>query len=238
MPARTSRTRTRRARRALVTVVAAATLAGCGAYPGAGAVVGDTTVSQERIDDAAVALCSANITGAQAQGQPAPVLPLRGARQAALQLIVESELAQQFADARGIEIDQSQVSAFVDQNQQAIQQLPQDERQDFRDLLAGFRTAQLIFIAAGQKSLGAQASAPGGEQAAETEGRRLFTEWAKKVDVEVDPRYGDYQGGELKPVSGSLSIPVSESARAGAADSPSESWTAGLPASQRCASPS
>ncbi len=235
MPARTS---PKTVRRAVAAVLAAATLAGCGTYPGSAAVVGETKVSQNRIDDAAVALCSANITGAEAQGQPAPQLPLRGARQAALQLILESELAKQFGDERGIEVDPSQVSAFVDQNQQAIELLPQDERQDFRDLLAGFRTAQLIFIAAGEKSLAEQGGAAAGEQAAETEGRRLFTEWAKKVDVEVDPRFGVYEDGALKARSGSLSIPVSKSAREGAADSPADSWTAGLPASQRCASPS
>ncbi|QNN51605.1 SurA N-terminal domain-containing protein [Nocardioides mesophilus] len=228
----------KKARLSAAAVVTAATLAGCGMHPGAAAVVNGSEVSEGRVDDAAVALCSANITGAAAQGQQVPVLPLRGARQAALQLIVESKLAEQFAAEKGITVDQSQVSQFVEQNQQGIAALPEAQRQDFRDLLTGYRTAQLIFIAAGKESLASQGNPRASDDQAEAEGRKVFSAWAKDADVEVDPRFGDYTDGSLVPASGSLSIPVSASAKAGAAAEPSDAWKAGLPVSQRCSSPS
>lgn len=210
--------------------VAATTLAGCGTHPGAAAVVGETRISGDTVDGAAVALCSANTVG-----EDTPDLASRGARQAALNFLIDSELSRQFAAAEGVEPDQGQVSATLAQNAQGIEALPDDEREDFRDLLVGFRESELILTQIGLESLREQGVEPSAPEQAASEGARLRAEWAASVEVEVDPRFGEYADGGLTAGSGSLSVPVSEAARAGAQPDPGEAWVAGLPASQKCA---
>jgi hypothetical protein len=211
---------------------AALALTGCGLHPGAAAVVGDTTISNGEVDDAAAALCSANITGAKAQGQPAPDLASRGARQAALQLLVDTELSHQFGEEKGVDPARSQVSAALQQNKQALDLLPESRKPAFEDLLRSYAEGQLMLIAIGKQSL---ADASADDNAALSEGTKLRNKWAKSVDVEVDPRYGTFDQGTLTPASGSLSIPVSQRATAGAGADPAASWVAGLPMTQKCA---
>jgi hypothetical protein len=211
---------------------AALALSGCGLHPGAAAVVGDTTITGAEVDDAAAALCSANITGAKAQGQPAPDLASRGARQAAVQLLVDTELSHQFGEEKGVDPARSQVSAALQQNQQTLDQLPASRQPAFEDLLRSYAEGQLMLIEIGRQSL---ADSSADDNAALSEGTKLRNKWAKSVDVEVDPRYGTYDQGTLTPASGSLSVPVSQRATAGANADPAAGWVAGLPMSQKCA---
>ncbi len=214
-------------------LVAGATFAltGCGLHPGAAAVVGDETISGGEVDDAAGALCAANLSAAEARGEAKPDLASRGARQGALQILVDSELSRQFGEEQGVEPDQAEVSSALQQNAQNIDLLPEDQKDNFRSILRGYAEGQLMLIEIGRDALGQQ-SAP--NDAAVAEGTRLRNEWASNVDIEVDPRYGSYAQGALNPTSGSLSIPASEGARAGAAAEPPVDWVAGLPLSQKC----
>jgi len=225
-------TRARIAKMSALVAGAALALSGCGLHPGAAAVVGDTTISGAEVDDAAAALCSANITGAKARGEAKPDLAARGARQAAVQLLVDTELSRQFGDAKGVEPEESQVSAALAQNKQTLDLLPESNRADFETLLRGYAEGQLVLITAGRQSLG---DATAAEDAALSEGTKLRNKWVRSsVDVEVDPRYGTYAQGTLTPASGSLSVPVSENATAGANADPAATWVAALPMSQKC----
>jgi len=215
-----------------VAAVAAATvLSGCGTHPGAAAVVGDATITTDQVDAAALTLCSANRSGGQATGE----LSSRAARQAAVQFLIDSELSHQFGEDRGVEADQGEVSATVAENAAGIEALPENQREDFRELLVGFRESELILTEIGRASLQEQGNDQPAPEEASSEGARLRMEWAASVDVEVDPRFGTYAEGALAPTSGSLSLPVSDSAKAGSAADPGESWVADLPASQKCA---
>ncbi len=225
-------TRARIAKMSALVAGAALALSGCGLHPGAAAVVGDTTITGAEVDDAAAALCSANITGAKAQGQPAPDLASRGARQAALQLLVDTELSHQFGEDKGVDPARSQVSAALQQNRQTLDLLPESRKPAFEDLLRSYAEGQLMLIEIGRQSL---ADSSADDNAALSEGTKLRNKWAKSVDVEVDPRYGTYEQGTLTPASGSLSVPVSQRATAGANADPAASWVAGLPMSQKCA---
>lgn len=224
-------TRARMAKMSALVAGAALALSGCGLHPGAAAVVGDTTITGAEVDDAAAALCSANITGAKAQGQPAPDLASRGARQAALQLLVDTELSHQFGEEEGVNPPSSQVSAALQQNQQTLDLLPESRKPAFEDLLRSYAEGQLMLIDIGRQSL---ADAKADDNAALSEGTKLRNKWAKSVDVEVDPRYGTYAQGTLTPASGSLSVPVSQRATAGANADPAAGWVADLPMSQKC----
>jgi hypothetical protein len=218
----------------LSALVAAATLAltGCGLHPGAAAVVGGDTISGEQVDDAAAALCSANITGAKAQGQAPPQLATRGARQAAVQVLIDSELSKQFGEARGVNPDRAQVSAALAQNKQTLALLPEDRKGDFEELLRGYAEGQIILIAIGKQELGKPNAS---DEKALAAGTKARDKWAKThADVEVDPRYGEWSGGSLHTATGSLSVPVSERAVTGANMDPDASWVSGLPSSQKC----
>ncbi len=218
-------------RSALVAAVAATALSGCGTHPGSAAVVGDTSISVDQVDAAAGALCSANSAGDQTTGE----LSSRAARQAAMQFLIDSELSRQFAEDEGVEPDEGEVSATVAQSSAGIRALPEDQREDFRELLVGFRESELVLAEIGLLSLQEQGTAEPAPEEASAEGARLRAQWAEAIDVEVDPRFGTYAQGALSPTSGSLSIPVSAGARAGSAADPGASWIAGLPASQKCA---
>jgi hypothetical protein len=227
--------RARKVRVAALGAAAVMALAGCGLTPGAAAVVGDETITTAELDDAAQALCAANIAGAEARGQSSPVLASRGARQGALQVLIESELTHQFAASRGVEPDQQQVSQAVEANQSALAMIPKSEREQFVELLRGFAEGQVMLLEIGRNALAEQGNEDPTEQEATAEGLRLRQQWAEQhSDVEVAPKYGAYEDGALRPGSGSLSIPVSERARAGAVADPPSGWVSELPASQTC----
>jgi len=220
----------RRVKLAALAAGAMAVLAGCGLHPGAAAVVGSQTISHDEVDDVARAVCSANLATAKASNQPPPTLPTRGAREVAVQILLETELSQQFADHEGVEANPQQVSQAVAQNEAGLEMLPEDQRQDFRATLREYAEGQLMLIQVGQDSLGGNAD----ENEAIAEGIRLRNEYVADLDVEVDPRYGRFEEGTFKRGGTSLSVPASAGARAGDKAQPEDAFVADLPASQQC----
>jgi hypothetical protein len=159
-------------------------VSGCGSvHPGSAAVVGSQSISHAEVDDVAAALCSANLESAKAQGQAAQALPTRGVREGALQILLETELNQQFGEARGVAANKQQVSQAVQQNAQGIALLPADQQEDFRTALAGYAEGQLMLIEVGREALGADAT----DDEAIAEGTRLRGPFVDSLDVEVDP---------------------------------------------------
>lgn len=205
-------------------------LAGCGVHPGAAAVVGSETISEERVDDVAVAVCSANLASAQASGQPAPTLPSRGAREVAVRILIETELSQQFGAAEGVKANQQQVSQAVAQNESGLAMLPEDQREDFRTALRDYTEGQLMLIEVGRRSLGTEAT----EDEAIAEGQKQLAEYAEDLEIEVDPKFGRFEDGAFKRGGSSLSVPASDAAKAGERDQPDEAFVAALPSSQQC----
>jgi hypothetical protein len=217
----------------LTGVVTAFVLSACQVHPGAAAVVGDQEISTQRVDAVAQALCSAN-RGAAQSGQPASDLPSRGARQGALRVLIDSALAEQFGQAKGVHPDQEQVSAALAQNADGINALPADEQEAFREALKEYAEGQLMVIEAGRQSLAAQGKSSPTDEEALAEGEKLRTAFAKHIEIDVDPRYGTYSNGSLRASSGSLSVPVSARAFDGQSSDPSAAWVAALPAAQKC----
>lgn len=223
-----------RARIVKVSVIAAtaALLAGCAQHPGAAAVVGDETITDARVDDVAAAICSAN-AGASASGQP---LASRGARQAALQVLLDSELSRQFGEAKGIKPSDAAVSQAVARSRQTIDALPEDQRDDFREALSDYAAGQYIVVDAGRLYLASQGKTNAPDKQAAAAGTQLRAKFAKTLDVEVDPRYGSFDpaSGSLGSNGGSLSVPASAFAMDGASPDPSAGWVSSLPAAQKC----
>lgn len=222
-----------RSRTVLAVVAAAAGLAlsACSAHPGSAAVVGDESISDSRVDDVAAALCAAQ-GGGQSGGQD---LASRGARQGALDVLINSALSRQYGASQGVQPDQEQVSAALAANAQNISGLPAEHRQEFKDTLREYAEGQLMLIEVGRRELAKDGTKNATEQQAVSEGTKLRNAWAKKfADVTVDPRFGEYSKNALLPKSGSLSVAASQSATDGDSPDPSPGWIASLPASQKC----
>ncbi len=224
-------TRARNLKVSVLAAVAASVLSGCGLHPGAAAVVGGDEITNAHVDAVAAALCSAN-TGGQ-NGQP---LASRGARQGALQVLLDSDLSQQFGRAKGVQPDQKQVSQAIARNQSSIDVLPAGQRDDFRSALQGYAEGQLMLIAVGHQYLADQGTPTTDDNKALAAGRKLRAKFAKGLDIQVDPRYGSFDAakGTVQTSGGSLSVPASSSAADGASPDPSAGWVAALPATQKC----
>ena len=207
-------------------------LTGCGAvHPGAAAVVGHDSITEGQVDALAQGLCSAN--SAQASGQP---LPSREARQGALQVLLDTELSQQFGQRRGVTPNQQQISQALARSGRTIAALPKDERPAFKDALVRYWEGQLMLMDIGRRSLEAQGKANVTAAQATAEGNRLRQQYVKTISVSVNPSLGSFRRGTFQPAlnNGSLSVPASESARQGNSANTDASWVATLPASQQC----
>lgn len=210
-------------------------LAGCASlHPGAAAVVDSSTISHSEVDDVTMALCSANIAGAEAQGEPAPKLATRGARQGALQVLLESELSRQFGEEMDVEADERLLSQALAQNEQNVALLPENQRDDFRSALRKYAGGLLILTEIGRQSLADQGQNEVPDDQAIAEGQRLRGEFVGTIEIEVDPRYGTFAEGTFETGGSALSVPASDDGLAGAKADPGTGFVAALPASQRC----
>jgi hypothetical protein len=207
-------------------------LSACGSHPGAAAVVGSDTISESQVDSVALALCSAQNV---AQTGAPQALAGRAARQGALAVLINSELSRQYGDAKGLEPEQSRVSAAIEANQATIDKLPTSRRTAFSDTLREYAEGQLVLARAGQDLLRKRGARNITQEQALGAGTRLRDAWVKdNVKVSVDPRFGRFSAGTLAYRSGSLSAAVSETASSGAKQQPDESWVSSLPATQQC----
>ncbi len=229
-----TRTRSSRVLRGAALAVAGLVLAGCTGHPGSAAVVGDESIDDTRVDEVATALCAAQGTGGQGQGQD---LATRAARQGALDVLISSAVTRAYAESEGVQADQEQVSALLASSDQGLQGLSEQDRTAFRETLREVAEARLALTEIGRAELASQGVPEPTEEQALSTGTQLQSAWAdKNVDIEVDPRYGVYAQGALRAATGSLSVAQSDSAVDGEKATPSTSWVSSLPASQKCAS--
>ena len=220
----------RRTKLAALAAGATAVLGGCSLNPGAAAVVGSETIAHERVDEVAAAVCTANVTTSRASNQPPPTLANSGAREVALQILLETELSQQFGEHEGVEATPQEVSQAVAQNERGLMLLPEEQRQDFREALREYAESQLLLIEVGRAELGEGAS----DSEALRAGLAQRAEYVDQLDVEVDPRYGRFAEGSYRRGGTALSFPVTEQAKGGAAEQPSTTFVSSLPRSQQC----
>ena len=214
-------------------VVGLVALTGCAVHPGAAAVVGQDTISTGQVDALAEGLCSANAASVPMGGQQ---MASRGARQGALQVLIDTDLSQQFGQQRGVEPNAQQISSALARSRSTIQQLPADERAAFKHALVQYWEGQLMLIDVGRKALEAQGKTHVTDQQAIAEGSKLRQQWAKNISVSVDPRFGSFRRGSFQPAAdgGSISVAASDSARAGNTTDPNGGYVSSLPVSQKC----
>lgn len=185
----------RRLRAARVQVVGVAMasvllLGGCaaGTHPGAAATIGDTEISVGDLDKSTNAIQSA--VGEQ------PVAP-----SAVLGLLVDNELAAQVVEQRSITISDAEIApamkVVIDQSLYE-KFLAKPETKDF--LVSSARALIGRIKLAG----GTGITDPNAQQL-NTEGGKLLEDAAKKITVDIAPRYGKWDGAKVEAISGSLS---------------------------------
>jgi len=215
-------------RPAVVAAAAALLLAGCGGTaPGVAAQVDGQRITDEDVDAFAEVLCSLNQLPGTESGTPT-----RQARFNALSILLVTELGKQVGDLDAV--DPEDLAAAKQQMAAGRDQVPEESRDTFDQVAADYLESQFALIELGRGSLEEQGGDGDSVDEALAEGMRLVEQYVEEADVEVDPRYGRLEGGQLVPESGSLSVPVSDFAVGAAEEQPTEELVSQLPSSQKC----
>jgi len=212
-------------------VAAGLALTGCGdVAPGAAATVDGTRISLETVDDMAQAVCSAEVTYAEEFGdQPMQPTPTSVFRNTTLTLLINEQLALEVAGKLDLDVPPSSYQAGQSAGlDELLDALPSSAVEPFEDYVASFSRLDALYAAIGAESGETTGDDPGAGVEA---GRAYVATYADKQDIEVDPRFGRFESGQVAGGSGSLSVPLRTPA-----DTPTDAPpdVSGLPDSQIC----
>lgn len=230
-----STARTRISVRSLgVAAAAALLLSSCSSTaPGVAAEVDGTRITDDQVDQFAEVLCAiGGVPGGDAGA------PSKTARFTSLQILLTNQLTEEATDVSTV--PQQTVSQMLEGMSAAREGLSADQQATFDQVAEEFARSQQATVQLGRQSL-LEAGTPASkitDQAAYTAGQKAIAKVAEQLDVEVDPRFGTIENGQLQPSEGSLSVPVSDLAVKGADPNASADLVSQLPASQKCSSPS
>ncbi len=237
---RASRRPTRR-RRPGVGVAAAALLSltavsGCGSHltPGVAATINGDTISQDSVDSVVEAACAYTAASAQTGAAPQPPISLANLRSTITQSLIQFEVTDDAATQMGLSVSPAVIATGATQ-----QPIPAGLDDTDADVIKGF-FADFAKSSAQIQLIGAHLADPSittYEQVTldkSAQGKKYVTTYAADQDVTVNPAYGSWNGSAVAGGSGSLSDPVSDSAKASAAGAADGANTSSLPSSQVC----
>jgi SurA N-terminal domain len=242
-----SRRRTRLARLArrvgwsAVAVVLVLAVSACGTdlHPGTAATVGDTTIGESEVEDLVAAACSFTEETRIAEGSGSdPTQSIANLRRSVTQQLIQTEVTNQATEELGLTVSESTASSLASQG---IDSIPEGVSSEDRELLEEFFTAQSRSLL-GQGVIGAhlrdESITVGDESITQDDvdgSQEYLTQFADGLEIEVNPAFGTWEGGEVVLASGSLSDPVSDVAEAAFSDSAGSPESLDeLPASQVC----
>ena len=222
----------RRTRLASGVVAAAVVLVlsacGDGVGPGVAAQVDDEVITTEEVDDLATVICEID----KGAGQPGK--PMAAQRATALTVLLGIEVGREVGDVEAV--PQQQVTQSVRAASEARQFVPEDLQPLFDEVVRESTRSAIAVEAAAVVAV-----SQGGEQpeptAVQEQAAQLQQEYLRDHPVEVDPRFGVYQDGQVVSGDGSVSIPVSERAQGlvpPSTDDMAAQPPADLPAAQVC----
>jgi hypothetical protein len=190
-------------------------LTGCSSLrPGEAARVGDDKLSTSRVNDFAAAYCAYAATAVQPGTKVA-----KDMRDQALSLLVEAKLAHDYAEDNGVTWDPEQIQRDLRQIRSSAQELDDAKRATFID--------EVRYVLEGNQVLTQAMGDDVTDQESFNQAREeIVGEWADEYGVEVNPRFGEWNGFTVDGASGSLSVPES--------DDESEVSASDLPPSQTC----
>lgn len=212
--------------------VALVALSGCDESPTTAAHVGSQTISTDDVGLMAKALCEEQVA-AKGSAQAPPAQPMSAVNSSALGALIQSAVDKQYAASKHLDYDKVSMAQQLEQLEPLIAKLPADDRKRTRELITQLFKGQLqIFqeVVAKLQATGVQPT-----QALVQQGAQATEDaYAKKLHVDVNPRYDAPTIGKSGDGSRSLSKAVSAGAKDAQATSPDASWVTGLPAAQRC----
>lgn len=218
--------------RRLVPVVLAAVvllLSGCDQSPQTAARVGNQTISTDDVHLLARALCKEQ----EAAGSAAQPRPLSAANDAALGTLISSALDAQYAAEHHLDYDRLSMADQLGRLQSLIDSLPAGDRARTKELIEQLFKGQLQLFKQAVDKLQAGGVQPT-QQLVQQAAQATEAEYAKSVDIDVNPRFSAPGPGHQGDGAHSLSRAVSREAKAAQSEAPDASWVAGLPATQRC----
>ncbi len=227
-----SRSSSRRRRsQALAACVGVALLGACGdIHPGAAADVAGYRISMGQADAYTHAFCKALPLIAVANGQANTVTAAQGARAYVVGALVQNRLTELAAQQVGVSLP-APADYAVDPKQYEVvtNDLSSTDAADFLALVTKSKETSLLLTEIGQ-------TMPKGTNPTDAQriGRSYVANFAKSVDISIDPRIG--LSSDLGSVdrSGSLSVAVSDGAVIPTADPALSKAVAALPAEQTC----
>ncbi len=212
-------------------------LSGCGGslgiHPGSAAVIGDDTLTMDKIDGTTTLYCRAYLPQLQQQGQK---LPMRYLRQFVAASLSQRDLGQQLADQYAVQ-PTSQYQDHLNQVAQQFATAAPDVKQAVLDVEGGSAYLQTIQVAIGEKLLAESGTPTTKTKAALQRGEVATQDWLRTHPVSIDPVFGvGVDGGAFQAVHDQTSYPLSALASAGAADTsqPDPTYTAALTPGQLC----
>jgi hypothetical protein len=215
-------------------------LSGCGAsvgiHPGSAAIVGDESISLNKVDDTTRLYCQAYLPQLQQSSSSNGPIPLKLLRQFVAASLAQRLLGQQLADQYAVQ-PTAQYATHMTQVAQQFASTPAAQKQAVIDVEGGSPYLQTIQVALGRKLLAGSGQAAG-IKAALQRGEVATQDWLKTHTIEMDPVFAvAVDNGQFKPDpgAGGTSYALSPIAAAGAASGqPSTSYTSQLTASQVC----
>lgn len=222
--------RSRRRAGGLVAAAAVLVLAACGdgVSPGVAAQVDDEVITNDEVDDLATVICEID-KGAGQAGKP-----MSAQRATALSVLLGIEIGREVGNLDAV--PQQQVNQSLTAASEARQFVPEDLR-DYFDEIVRESTRSAIAVDAAAAAEVSEAGEPPEPTAVQEQAAQLQQEYLEEHPVEIDPRYGVYQDGQVVSGQGSVSVPVSERARSfvpQATDDMGAQPAADLPPSQVC----
>lgn len=217
---------------AVSTSVAVVALAGCAQNPQDAAVVGGHPIRVSDVDVLTHALClEASAEGASTgRSGSAPVSWTKGQAVASL---VRSALDRQYAEAHHLPLDPSALAQEMGRYQPLINHLPKGEQAAAKHLISGIVRGQMELESVAVDGLRGAGQTPD-QTSVERAVQAIETHIARRTHVSINPRYDVPGLGPAGQGAGSISVPVSSSAKAfGTPGSPSAPVSA-LPSGQRC----
>lgn len=203
----------RRLRGAAVAAVCAVALSSCGpAHPGSAAQVGDTSISDEQLQQSTDGFCDLidSINAAQ-QGSNPPV-PVRAALLSALNTLVMGAALEQLAEEENVEVTNAEVRQWIGALPLDFSRVPDARAADLQATIEQVARNALLVEKLGRAAYEQQNPGSSGAPPAEVQqlGQQLANDYLEQVDVETNPRYGQVLDTQKLPGTGSLSVAVSE----------------------------
>lgn len=219
-------------RAAVVGGLAALLLSGCaGTSPGVAVRVGDEEITSNELDELVSEYCTA--LERQLAANQATVLNRTFRRGMAGTMALRS-MAEQIADQYDVGPGQT-YDDKVATLQQSVSVLPEDVREVVVDVETQGTYVEGVKAAVGQQLLLEEKGSAGAYSDQLARGSAEFAEWQAEHEIVFDPALGvDIVDGKITPVDTSISYPVGENAKAGAAEQPDAAYSRAQPATQRC----